>query len=98
MKIVDKKKFVKSLILIFAFIMFIGFIFINKSFSHSEVGYKTVYVSSGDTLWNIAKLEKNNNAYFEDKDIRDVVEVLKNTNNLTSSNLEIGQELNIPII
>lgn len=98
MKIVDKRKFIRSLMIIGIFIVLIGFVFINKSFSHSEISYKKLYVSSGDTLWNIAKLEKNSNSYFENKDIRDVVEELKVTNNLTNSNLEIGQELNIPTI
>ena len=98
MKIVDKRKFIRSLVLIFVFLMFITFAFINKSFSHTEVSYKKVYVSSGDTLWNIAKLEKNNNAYFENKDIRDIVYELQTTNNLTNSSLNVGQELNIPII
>ena len=98
MKIVDRRKFVRSLMVMGILIILIGFVFINKSFSHSEISYKKIYVSSGDTLWNIAKLEKNHNVYFQNKDIRDVVEELKSTNNLTNSNLEIGQELNIPII
>ena len=98
MKIVNKKKFIRSIALIFSFIIVFFIILINKSFSHNDITYKKMYVSSGDTLWSIAKLEKNNNAYFEDKDIRDVVEILKTNNNLNSSNLKVGQELSIPII
>ena len=74
------------------------FIFANKTFSHSEPSYKKLYVSSGDTLWNIAQQQKNTNLYFEDKDIRSIIDEIKYTNNLNTSNLEIGQELNIPII
>lgn len=98
MKIVNKKKFIRSLILVLGFVIFIIFILVNNSFSHSEISYKKVYISSGDTLWNIAKLEKNSNAYFENKDIRDIVYELKSTNNLSNSNLVVGQALNIPII
>ena len=98
MKIVDKRKFIRSLIVIGGIILLISFIFANKTFSHSEPSYKKVYVSSGDTLWNIAQQQKNTNLYFEDKDIRSIVDEIKYINKLDASNLEIGQELNIPII
>ena len=98
MKIVNTKKFVRSLILMFGVLFLICFIFVNKSFSHSEKSYKQIYISSGDTLWSIAKEENNNNEYFDSKDIREIVYELKSINNLSNSNLIIGQELNIPII
>ena len=31
------------------------------------IKYKKIYISSGDTLWAIAKLEQSNNKYFENK-------------------------------
>lgn len=98
MKIVNKKKFIRSLVLIFIFLMFIIFSFINKSFSHSEVSYQKLYVSSGDTLWDIARQQQNNNQYFENKDIRDVIDEIKYINNLNTSNLNVGDELSIPTI
>lgn len=98
MKIVDKRKFIRSLIVIGGIILLISFIFANKTFSHSATSYKKIHVSSGDTLWNIAQEQKNTNLYFEDKDIRSIIDEIKYTNNLNTSNLEIGQELNIPII
>lgn len=98
MKIVDKRKFIRSLIVIGGIILLISFIFVNKTLSHAETSYKKIYVSSGDTLWNIAQQQKNTNLYFEDKDIRSIIDEIKYTNNLNTSNLEIGQELNIPII
>ncbi len=98
MKIVDKRKFIRSLIIIGIFIALISVIFANKTLSHTETNYKKIYVSSGDTLWNIAKEQKDNNQYFEDKDIRTIVDEIKYTNNLNNSNLDIGQELNIPTI
>ena len=76
----------------------ISFICASKTLSHSNTTYKTIYVSSGDTLWTIAKEEKNNNIYFESKDVRNIVDEIKYANNLNESNLKIGQELSIPVI
>lgn len=98
MKIVNKKKFIRSISITIGLVVFIILILINTSFSHTEIVYKKVAIISGDTLWSIAKHEKNNNLYFEDKDIRDIVDEIKFLNNLNSSNLKIGDELNIPII
>ena len=70
---------------------------INTSLSHTEINYKQIYTSSGDTLWDIAKYEKENNIYFEDKDIRYIIDEIKYINNLNTSILNIGDELNIPI-
>ena len=98
MRIVNKKKFIRSTSITIGLIVFIILILINTSFSHTEIGYKKVGVISGDTLWSIAKHEKNNNSYFVDKDIRDIVDEIKYINNLKSSNLKIGDELNIPTI
>lgn len=98
MKIVNKRKFVRSIVIIGIFIALISFIFVNKTLSHTETSYQKIYVSSGDTLWNIAKEQKNNNQYFEEKDIRTIVDEIKYINNLNNSDLKIGQELNIPTI
>ena len=98
MRIVNKKKFIRSMILMFGVLILISFIFANKSLSHTEKNFKKVYISSGDTLWSIAKEEKNSNVYFENKDIREIVYELKNTNELSNSSLKVGQELNVPII
>lgn len=68
----------------------------NKTSSFVETKYKTFHVSSGETLWEIAKIESANNSYYEDKDIRYIVKDIKNINNMNSSNLYEGQELMIP--
>ena len=96
MKIVNIKKFIRSMVLILGILVLITFIFISNSFSHSEINYRKIYVSNGDTLWTIAKSEKNNNIYFENKDIEEIIYELKSINNLKNSNLIIGQELSIP--
>jgi cell division protein YceG involved in septum cleavage len=98
-RIVNLKKFLRSLVLVFLVILAISFIIGNKSFSHTEESkYKTVCVSNGDTLWSIAKEEQNNNAYFENKDIRDIVNNIKTVNNLSDCNLAVNQTLIIPSI
>lgn len=98
MKIVNKKKFIRSMSITIGLIIFIILLLINTSFSHTETNYKKVSVISGDTLWTIAKFEKDNNSYFEDKDIRYIVDEIKYINNLNTSNLNIGDELTIPTI
>ena len=70
----------------------------NISFSHTDVKYKEIAISSGDTLWSIAKYERINNEYFENNDIRDIVDEIKYLNNLSASNLKIGDKLTIPTI
>ena len=98
MKIVNKKKFIRSMSITIGLIIFVILILINTSFSHTEINYKKISVISGDSLWSIAKYEKENNVYFEDKDIRYIVDEIKYVNDLNTSNLNIGDELTIPTI
>ena len=96
MKIVNKKKFIKTMcILLIIILLFI--ILANKTYSKVQVKYREETVSHGDTLWGISKNELSNNKYFEDKDIREVVNEIKKLNNLKSSDLSEGQKLIIPI-
>ena len=81
------------LLLIFSIMLIMGN---NKTSSFVETKYKTFYVSSGETLWEIAKIESANNSYYADKDIRYIVKDIKDINNMSSSNLYEGQELTIP--
>lgn len=94
MRIVNKKKFIRMVILILGIITISLISFNNKSFSKGEIKTKTIYVSSGDTLWNIATEEQENNSYYEDEDIRDIIYEIKKLNNLdNNSNLIAGQKL-----
>ena len=97
LKIVNKSKFFRSFILLSVVVLFILLSFINKSSSEEIQNYKTITVNSGDTLWSIAQYEKNENAYYKDSDIRDIVYDIKEINNLSSCNLTINQNLKIPI-
>lgn len=96
LKIVNHKKFRKSLI-VSAFIIF-GILFSIKNSASSEgiSEYKTITVNSGDTLWSIAEYEKSSNSYYKDEDIRDVVLNIKKVNNLDSCNIVENQSLIIP--
>lgn len=94
MKIVNKKKFVKMNCLIIGIIIILFICFSNISFSKGEVKIKTIYVSSGDTLWGIAREEQKNNIYYEGQDIRDIIQQIRKMNNLKNTeNLMEGQKL-----
>lgn len=93
MRIKNKKKFIRGLLLIIAIVS----LFVSKStLSFSEENnrnYKTIYVSNGETLWKIAENEQKNNSYYKNKDIREIVYSIRNTNKLGNSDLYEGQEL-----
>lgn len=96
MKIVNKIKFFRTISI---FIILLGaiIIFSKNTYSKGEISYKEDYIYTGDTLWNIAESELENNKYFENKDIRAVVNELKNVNNLSNSELYEGEKIIIPI-
>lgn len=97
MKIVNVKKFIRSILIILGIILCLT-LFISKStLSHKEIEYKIIYVSEGDTLWNIAKSNQLSNKYYKNKDIRYIINDLIKINNLSNSNLKVNQELVIPI-
>jgi cell division protein YceG involved in septum cleavage len=56
-----------------------------------QAAQHTVYVASGDTLWNIASQYKS-----DSQDIREYVYSIKKANHLTSSSLQAGQTLILP--
>ena len=95
-KIVNVKRFIISTTILFLIILFGGSAVLNSTYSCTKIDYKTIYVTQGDTLWDIASQEQKTNSYYKDKDVRDIIYDIKNINNLKVSNLEIGQELKIP--
>ena len=98
MRIKNVKKFVRSILIILGIILALSLIISKASYSHGEKQYKSIYVSEGDTLWNIAKDNQKNNVYYKDKDIRYIINDLVKINNLSNSNIRINQELLIPIV
>ena len=98
MKIVNKAKFIRGIIILIAIISFI-FVFSNSvAYTTSDLQLKEKYVGGGETLWSIASEELNNNLYYKNKDIREVISDIKRINNLSSSILQIGQKIEIPTI
>lgn len=99
MKIVDRKKFVRGMVIITSILLFIFLISLSSiSLSHGEMQYKEIYVGNGETLWSIATSEINTNAYYIHKDVRAVIKDIKTINELESSVLQIGQKLIIPTL
>jgi len=98
MKRTNMTKSLKISSIIIGIAIFLILILSNISFSHTQIIYKEIAISSGDTLWSIAKYEKNNNMYFEAQDLRDIIDEIKYINNLKNSNLNVGDSLKIPTI
>lgn len=96
MKIVNRTKFVRT-ISIFIILLGVIIIFSKNTYSKGDIAYKEDYIYAGDTLWSIAENEIENNKYFENKDIRAVVNELKTVNNFSSSELYEGEKIRIPI-
>lgn len=97
LKIVNKKKFIRSLVIMASLIILILF-GITNTYSKTEIIYKEDYIIKGDTLWSIAKNEINTNEYYKNKDIREVMFDIKKVNHLPDGNLTIGQKIIIPHI
>ena len=98
MKIVNSKKFMRSLMLVIGLILlFTISLSNNTSFSKETIEYKEIYTSDGDTLWSLAKEEAKNNDYYLNKDLRFIVKDIKKVNSLNNSELGVGQKLKIPI-
>ena len=97
-RIKTNDKIKNVVLLVLAIIAINGFFFNNNAYSKAEVKYKTEYASSGDTLWSIAQRESENNKYYQDKDVREIIYDLKQINNFQTSELCVGQEIKIPKI
>lgn len=97
MRIINLKKFIRNISIIFGIIIVLSLFIVKSSLSHVNTTYKSVYVESGDTLWSIAS-DLQNEDYYKNKDVRYIIQDLKSINNLKSSNLSINQELKIPTV
>ena len=94
-KIVNKKKFIRSLLILVGLIllMILG---MNRTYSKTEIAYREDYIIKGDTLWSIAEKEAMTNEYYKNRDIREVMYEIRQLNHITNDNLEIGQKIIIP--
>ena len=98
MRIVNFKRFIRSIAIILGIMFALSLIFAKGTLSHKEIEYVSMYVAPGDTLWGIAKELQTTNDYYKNKDIRYIISDIKNKNDLESSNLNVDQELKIPTI
>lgn len=95
MKIVNVKKFIRTISILVILILII-ILFSNKTYSKVDTKYKEESIILGDTLWSISQEESKNNKYFENKDIREIVSEIKRINKLDNLDLKEGQRLVIP--
>ena len=96
-RIVNKYKFIRSMTILLCILGIIICITNHKTYSKSETKYKTEYVVKSETLWEIAEKEIQKNAYFQNKDIQNVILELKEINHMETSNLFEGMEIKIPV-
>ena len=95
MKIVNVKKFIRTISILVILILII-ILFTNKTYSKVDTKYKEESIILGDTLWSISQQEAKNNKYFENKDIREIVSEIKRINKLDNLDLKEGKKLLIP--
>jgi LysM repeat protein len=94
-QIKNKSKFIRSITIIFSLLFLLLVCFAN-TYSTEETRYKTIMITTGDTLWSIAEKEEENNSYYQHKDIRQIVYDIKQKNQLNNSSLTEGTVLQIP--
>ena len=96
MRIVNRKKFVKTVSVLVTIILML-ILFSKSTYSKVEIDYIENYIYKGDTLWSIANTQIIENKYFEGKDIRFVIDKLKVINNLETVDVYEGEKIKIPI-
>ena len=96
MRKLNVKRIIKLIVVMVVLVITILLFIHSTSLSYRDTQYREIYVCSGDTLWNIAKNEQQNNDYYKGKDIREVIFHIKKINNLPSSDLNINQKILIP--
>ncbi len=87
MKIVNKTKFIKSILILIFSIIFIIAVILRINEKQIDYVQEKYVVQKGDTLWNIASEYAS-----EHQDLKDYIYQLKQVNNIASS-LEEGQSI-----
>jgi len=92
-KVKSRKRLVIFLIIItLAVVSILISPLLNRSQAMEPIYLKEYFVSSGDTLWEIAK-----QTLPYKTDIRDYIQEIRSVNNLVCANIKAGQKLFIPI-
>lgn len=92
------KKSVKIVLSILVISLVVWLLIRSTTLSYKPIEYKEIYVSDGDTLWEIAKNEKTYNEYYKNKDIREIIFDIKKINNLENSDIYEHQKILLPTI
>lgn len=92
---INLKKFIRALVIVIGITILITFLATKSIYSYEKLKTKTIYTNKGDTLWNIALDEKENNKYYKDKNIREIVYDIKQINNMQDSIILPGETLKI---
>lgn len=94
LRIVNKFKFVCSLVFILLILMFLINISFKTSIAEGTEGLKYVemHIKTGDTIWGIAKKFTPPN-----KDIRKTIDEISSMNDLYSFDIYPGQVIKIPL-
>ena len=92
---INLKKFIRALVIVIGITILITFLATKSIYSYEKLKTKTIYTNKGDTLWNIALNEKENNKYYKDKNIREIVYDIKQINNMQDSIILPGETLKI---
>jgi LysM repeat protein len=69
-----------------------GFVFKSTVSGMDEPEFRTIVVSAGDTLWDIA------DEHSENGDVRSLVQDICSINNIAASDLYPGQAIKIPAV
>ena len=88
MKITNKKRFIRSLIVL----IFLVLSLVHTSTAKTESQVINYQIRKGQTLWSIAREYTPNS-----KDIRDTIHEIKDLNNMQDSNIYAGQTIKIKI-
>lgn len=88
MRIVNRKKFIRSIAIVIFLLIAIFNVSIAKSSNEEEIIDYTI--APGQTLWSIAREYTPNS-----KDIRETIYEIKQLNNMTTSDIYEGQEISI---
>ena len=90
----NKRKNIIINVIILLFILYICNIFLNYSLAKKEIKTSEIVVTNEDTIWSLAKQVCNDR---NDLNIQNIMIEIKEINNLTSSDIFVGQVINLPI-
>ena len=92
---INLNKFIRSIIIIIGFVIFITFIATKSIYSYVSPEEKIIYAQPGDTLWSIARFAKENSSYYKDMNIKEVIQNIRDNNDISNNVIKSGQKLKI---